>query len=73
MMGQMAIPASWSKIARTVRPRLIIRPVFPSQSFMNSFSIPGKRQTALVAIRALKSRSRSRIRKKIRAEVESEL
>ena len=51
--GQMIMLVSCMMIARTVRPIPTILIVFPSHSFMNSLSMPGKRQTALVAIKAL--------------------
>ena len=51
--GQMIMLVSCMMIARTVRPIPTILIVFPSHSFMKSLSMPGKRQTALVAIKAL--------------------
>ena len=55
---------SCMRIARTVRPTPIILIVFPSHSFMNSLSIPGKRQTAFVAIKALTLSMPGKARKK---------
>ena len=52
------------RIARTVRPIPIILIVFPSRSFMKSLSIPGKRQTAFVAIKALTLSMPGKARKK---------
>ena len=51
--GQTIKLVSCMRMARTVRPIPIILIVFPSHSFMKSLSMPGKRQTALVAIKAL--------------------
>ena len=62
--GQMIKLVSCMRIARTVRPIPIILIVFPSHSFMNSLSIPGKRQTALVAIKALTLSMPGKARKK---------
>ena len=55
---------SCMRIARTVRPIPIILIVFPSHSFMNNLSIPGKRQTAFVAIKALTLSMPGKARKK---------
>ena len=55
---------SCSAMATTVRPIQIILIVFPSHSFMKSLSMPGKRQTALVAIKALTLSIPGKARKK---------
>ena len=55
---------SCMRMASTVRPIPIILIVFPSHSFMKSLSIPGKRQTALVAIKALTLSMPGKARKK---------
>ena len=60
----MARPASCIRMARMVKARLTILIVLPSHSFMNSFSMPGKRQTALVAMRALTLSMPGKARKK---------
>ena len=52
------------RIARTVRPIPTILIVLPSHSFMKSLSIPGKRQTAFVAIKALTLSMPGKARKK---------
>ena len=62
--GQMIMLVSCMMIARTVRPIPTILIVFPSHSFMKSLSIPGKRQTALVAIKALTLSIPGKARKK---------
>ena len=64
MTGQMIKLVSCMRIARTVRPIPIILIVFPSHSFLKSLSIPGKRQTALVAIKALMLSMPGKARKK---------
>ena len=62
--GQTIKLVSCMRMARTVRPIPIILIVFPSHSFMKSLSIPGKRQTALVAIKALTLSMPGKARKK---------